>query len=413
MLEDFVSKLSEDFKVKVLETTRKEVYNILGDKYLTDYEKDGIEMYFVQPLYYSKLYYFMSVYYKYNETDIESIVTNDNISDDDKRYFLDLMLTKLNLTSTDDVNKDAQLILNKLFYSKDIIKSGVEELKKDDNVFNILFNNKTSLYFNEEIRDYVYKKPSTVYSADELNTHIYVPDILKNITSTEEINKYLNEKQQTYYENGVLVLLKASNLKKHSFTLGGSNSSDEKTIEGYIWDITIVEGENQDYKVIENNKNYFGFDKKYLTFSTAPKNKIKVEYTEIVVDDDVVNQLNANLVGFNTKMSLPFKIDAEVTILHDKNKDILTPLTEKYIDYDLFFRKIGREIMSVLLKNSDIVKKLSTKAYLSPMLYKIIDASYVGIPFMSSKITSSINKDNCLIKIKKITCEDTENVYTF
>jgi len=412
MLETFLNKVTDEFKNEVLNKTRKEVYEILGDTILTEEQRNGIELFFVQPLYYSKMNYYMAAYYKHNETDVKSIISDPNISDEDKESFLSIMLQKLNLNSTGDNESDANLILNKLFYTSEYTQTGISTLKSSDSVFNVYLKNKTSFYFNENIATFLYDKPSTIYGAENLLSSLTIPALQNNIVSIKDLSKYNNDFFNTYYQNGALVLLNTSKIETKTVTLGSNSEEAVGIISGIFWDF-IVEGNNSDYEVSEKNSNYFGFDLKTITVKVKVNKSVKITYKYIPYDPSIFSYVQSQLEGYTTKVAFPFRVDFNLSITKEANKDYLIDLTNDYMSYNDFFNTLINDSVVKLNRHNDIVKDSVALIYLSPLFYKRMNTNYLGIPFNESKILNFVNPDNVLIKLTKITCEDTGNVFTF
>jgi len=411
MLNNFNSLISDSFKKAVLNTARKEVNNIVDTSVMTDEQKEAIETFFVQPLFWSKLYFFAGIYFQFNETDITSVIMNPNISDDDKKYFLNTLLLKLGIDSTGDINKDAQLILNKLFYTNEIKTSKVSSLLEHNEIKAIQFN-PNLIHFCNELSQYAYDNFKDLYLAENLKSLFYISEIADKTVSFDKINEYFNTKQSTYHRNSVAIYTSDATIVKNSQNIYVPEG-DIKTvsIDGMFFDIKILADNKENVKVSFAKNNFIGNEKKeYLLTLIGPVN-VTIELYGSEISNDIISEINSTFKEYDCKVMAPFKIEAEITVNNENNLNKLYELTN-FKDYDYFFEKI-KTYANELILNNNMIADYVANIFLNPFVFKSISFNYLGIPFNETKITSNMNKDNCLIKIAKIIVRETGNVYSF
>jgi len=411
MLESFNSLISTQFKEAVLNTTRKEVNNIVDTSTMTDEQKEAIETFFVQPLFWSKLYFFSGIYFQYNETDITSTIMNPNISDEDKKYFIDTLLIKLGIESTGDINKDAQLILNKLFYTNEVKTTEISSLLSNSEIKTIQFS-PNLIHFCNELSQYAYDNFKDLYLAENLKSLFFISEIADGAVSFDKINEYFSTKQSTHHYNSAALYTSNSTIVKDSQTIYVSDG-DVKTvsIDGMFFDIKITADNNENLKISFTDNNFIGNEKKeYLLTLIGPIN-ITIDLYGSKISDNTASEINSVLKEYDYKIMAPFKIEAEITVTNENNLENLYELTN-FNNYNDFFEKI-KTCANELILNKNMITDYVANIFLNPFVFKSINFNYLGIPFDKTKITSNINKDNCLIKISKITVKETGNVYSF
>lgn len=411
MIESFIATLSDDFKEKLLNQTREEVFSLVNQS-LTDEQKNNIEFFFVQPLYYAKLYFFYSIYSQYNELSIEEILNNNSLSEEAKEFALTSLLSKLKLTSTGDTKLDANNILHKIFYSKEELMQNIQSILNIEYVSFVSPSNNKFLSFKPAFSNVLDNEFHIVYTSENLVSDFICPQIHDRALSLTDLQNYQSLIQNSAYLKANMIVGLSNDdeyysLQSQNISLGDGESQTIQ-ISGIVKSIKINGDNPQNVSYTQTNGFYGNVDREYNITITGP---FKGEVAWKVFDSakyplDSILDYSKML---ECKIIAPNLVEVELQLLKEISLDIFSSLIN-YLDKNSFEGELSRVLNKILSYNNICLKGIAD-IYISPLIYK----KQEFVPpktILPQIIASSIPEQNYYFRVSKISIKETGNVYT-
>lgn len=411
MTDYFLNSLSDDFKTKLLNDTKKEVQELFKDKTLSDIDKNNILMLFVQPLYYSKLESFFNVWLLENEISIEDVLKSTYINEDDKKLFFSTLCSKIGIQST-NIKSDSALIMNKLFLDKGNILADFNQIISEVGT-EIWATNAATNYpkFNNSIAKFLSSAFYAPVAIENLSSKYNAPWVFDTPILKSELSEYtsLDSGNKSYLNNGIIAL-NPKNVKSSSTSINISKGDSKIiAINGYIWGIDMdVDNDSNIEIMLANN---FGFSNNSINVKlTGPvKGKINWEYFE--VSEELTNKIKSNLKGIDIELTCPFRIECSISLLDNTYLEQYKNAFSFYSNYNSFFNAF-KDLVTNSKNLKSIPNKYSAKIFINPIFYKDTSFNAAGIDFTNSILINNIPKEMFAVRISDIYVEDTNEHYS-
>jgi len=412
VIENFLATLSDDFKKKLLEQTRNEVYALINDP-LTVEQKNNIEFFFVQPLYYSKLYFYNAIYNQYNELSIEEILKDNSLSEEAKDFALSSLLNKLKLTSTGDTKLDANNVIHKIFYSKEDLMNNIQSVLDIEYVSFVNPSNSLFLKFRPAFERILKNEFHIPYIAENLTSDFVCHQIHDRTLSMTDLQNYYSLTQNTAFLKANMLVGLNNNDKYYTYqeqniSLADGESQDIQIV-GIVKSIKIDGDNTYNVSYSQTNGFYGNIDREYtITFKGPFKGKISWEVFD--KDNYPLDAIKNYSKMLECEILAPNLVDIELEILKEIPLDVFAELNT-YSDKEFFENKLAQIISNKILSYNNLCLKGTANIYISPLIYKKQEfiPPKVVIPQI---IASSIPEENYYFKVSKISVKETGNVYT-
>ena len=406
----FLDKLSQDFKDRLLDQTRKEIAEQFKDQTLTDIDRNNIEMLFVQPLYYSKLQSFLNIFILQNEISIKQVLDSNDITDTDKELFFSILSNKMG-TSHTTIENDTSTILNKIFLNSENISSDLSSILKTSGKELISAKAGTNyLKFNNrwfKYTTYCFYAPMLI---DAFQSDVDVQTITEVPIDKEIFNEYSKLDRNFTYKNNALLISNPSIFNEKSIDIKIDNGKTKTIVlEGYIWDVKIKLSDMNKVKVqMEDN---FGFSYNKITINVDGLNNGKITWKQYYPSSALLSKIESQLKGVDVLISNPFKVDCSITVKSKEFVGYYKTNLGKYKNKNDFF-----EIMKGIVLNADKQKMVpvsySAKIYVNPFVYKETYFTAFDIGLQLNKLLSSVPEEAFVFRISDVYIENTNEHYT-
>jgi len=408
MLLEENKNITLEFKEKLLKATKRDVYGLIDKTDLSEHERFLIDMFYVKPLFWSRLNFFIGTMNVHNDVAIDEVLQDDKLTEDEQKAFLSLLAQKLDITTTDNTEVDATNINNKLFYSSDFVVPEIDKIKQLDIVDSVEINGKTVT----NCRDYFNIENNFIGAVieEQLRTKIPILKILNSPVTSNTVSAYKNIDTNSFNNNEVKIVLK-NKLKKEELKV---NVLEGKTFT-YNYNKTIIDIELVDIEAdsisIDYEENNVGFFKRNVEFSfLGPINgSIKISYVDDVAPD-VLLDIYKTTNGYKTVIENK-KLCKVNFFLKEQNKNDIDFVynafkgVENYSDFVNVFRQ---KVYPYLFKKNNILTNMYADIYLSPFIYKRVLFGFDGIIMYNSKLLSLISKNELVMSVKTVE-KDTQN----
>ena len=402
MLIEETKHISDDFKNTLWEATKKEVFALIKDAEVSNYEQTMIEDFYVRPLYWSKLNYFVGTMNIHNDIAIDDILKDNKLSEDEQKLFLSLLAKKVNVTTTDNVNVDAKNIYNKLFYTSDFITPDISELKKMPEIHNVFVNGHTVT----NCQDYQVLEENIIgmFVEEQIRTVFPVIKILNYPMTKKNIQAYNSINTDIFNNNEIKVILK-NNLKTE--TLNVDIDEDNPIVYEYNKTIIDLKIEDIDEDLIQVNyeESDIGFFKRKLTmhFYGPAKGKVTISYVDDIAAEKLI-EIYQKTNGYKTIIEHQKPCKVSLFLNHDNEEDIkfIKDSFKDVTDYNNFVHIFKSKIFPYLFNKNNTIIEMYADIYLSPFLYKRVSFNMNGIPFYESRILKLIPEKELIMSIEDV-----------
>ena len=412
MTDYFLNSLSDDFKTKLLNDTKKEVQELFKDKTLSSIDKSNISMLFVQPLYYSKLESFFNVWLLENETSIEDVLKSTYVDEDDKKLFFSTLCNKLGIQST-NIESDSALIMNKLFLDKGNIIADFNQLISEVGT-EIWAAKAATNYpkFNNSVTKFINNAFYAPVAIENLNSNYNVPFVFDTPILKSELSEYasIDSGNKTYLNNSI-ISLNPKNVKTSSTSINVTKGNSKTIpINGYIWKLNIDVDNASNVEVsIANN---YGFSNNAINIKINGPTLGTVSWEYFDVSKELFNGIDTHLKGIDVELTAPFRIECSISLVDDVYLNQYKNNFSQYNNYDTFFSTL-KNIMTSDADLKSVPNKYSAKIFINPIFYRETSFNLTGVDFTNSVLINNIPKEMFAIRISDIYIEKTNEHYSF
>lgn len=410
MTEYFLNNLSDDFKTKLLNDTRDEVYGLFKDSSLSDIDKSNIDMLFVQPLYYSKLESFFNVWLLENETSIEEILKSSYLSQKDKELFFSTLCNKLNIQSN-SIETDTAIILNKLFLDNGNITASFDEIISETG--DEIWSAKAATNypkFNSLLTKFTTYSFYAPVAIDNLKSDYNTPYVFDAPIIKSDLDEYSSLTNKKTYLNNAVISLNPKNVKSSSVNIDLSNGDSKMVpINGYIWNIKIDVDNISNVKV--NMLNNYGFQNNSIDIYVDGPAKGTISWNYFEPSENLLNGIAKHLDGVDTVLTCPFRIDCSISLKNNSYLEQYQNNFASYMSYDDFFDALRDTIIGNVDLNA-IPIEYKAKIFINPVFYKESSFNITGLDTSNSILINNIPKELFVIRISDIYVEDINEHYS-
>jgi len=407
MLEYFASKLTTEFKDRLLEETRKEVKSIFNYSSYDADMKSKVEMFIVQPLFYSKLRTYAALWTKENEVSIEDIVTNNNISDDKKKEILSIIASKAGIPFV-SIEETAASLLEKLFLYSDGVNIDIADIVTNSPYFNKAIPSSKHLTFTYDASSYAESKFYVPFIIEGLHTDYVFEEIHMHPVSQDELDLYKTINiNRRILSNALLMLDENISLSSKSISVDVKDGETSTyIINGIITSINIPSDLKDRCSIIMDK--YIGFTNQTIKIKVFGPANASIPYLQVDNDTDIIEKSYDKNIA--TEVLYPYMLDCSIKIRSANYKSLFTDLGE-YQDYENFLNEL-KVAISKIENPYYMPYEYKSNLWLNPFIYLESDFSVMGIISNSSILLDTIDRRSIIAKIKSIYIEETDETIT-
>jgi hypothetical protein len=403
MLTEENKNISKEFKSALWETTKKEVYELINKDNLDNNQKSLIEEFYIRPLFWSKLNFFIGTMNVHNDVAIDDILQDTKLSEDEQKEFLSLLAKKLDIETTDNLDVDAKNIHNKLFYVSDFIIPELNKLKDIEEVQAVIVNGKTITNLME------YEKLNNNFIGalieERLRTSVFVSKIENYPITRETITAYKDLDTTTFNNNEIKVILKNNTNQEILKVNVVENDKIEFTYNKPILSISL---ENIDESVMQINyaESDIGIFNRNIKFSFEGPiydGKVHITYAKELSPEtliDIYKTTNGykTIIEYQKPCRVSFFLNKDNKEDIDYVRDTLNGIT----GYSDFVKTFRENVYPYLFSRNNTITEMYADIYLSPFVYKRVLFGINGIRVDNSKLLNLIPEAELMMLIDTV-----------
>jgi len=411
-----IELIKSRFTPEMLGAIKNEVDTFVQERFtLDDYtiNKHLIDTFFIQPIFYSTLLNYYTMYEQRSTLSLSDIYSDDAISPTKKDAYFASFAADIGINTTNMSSEDmVSAIENRLTVSDTRIHSDMMRIVKQydkaidgaTGVFWTMFRNSPDhMYFS-------HNKFGAAMMYEDLVSEVEIVDIMNQPITMGDIEKYRTMSNSGRVTNFIDIYVDTHTFKEQLVITLADGETDTYVLPAKKWKkIEVSEADKNNIKCTNMEGGYIGFASRSITFEAkGPLNT--VINLESYLDDVVVeDQVKSDNPTYDIEFFGLLPVYVDIKLQNQNSIARVASYLGTPLDGSKWTMKVS-ELSRVLQKSGNSIVGMDAVIWINPLISKKISIYNNNLALSPKSIFSWIDIDNTCIKASTITDLETGDV---
>ena len=411
-----IDLLKSRFSPEMLGIIKSEVDTFVQEKFtLDDYtiNKNLIDTFFTQPVFYSTLLNYYTMYEQRSTLSLSDIYLDDHISTSKKDAYFDSFASDIGIDTSSMTSEGiVSAIENRLTVSDTRIHSDMMVVVKEydkaidgsTGIFWTMFRNSPDLmYFSNS-------KFSVAIMYEKLKSTVEISEIMNQSINMSDVEKYKNISNSGRVTNFIDIYVDTNTTKdSHAISISDGETKTIVLPDKKWKSIKIDENARGNIKCINIDGGYLGFASKSITLEATGPISTTILTESYIDDPKKEHDIKSKYTSYDIEFFglIPIYIDIKIQNKNAMSK-VAAFMSEPMVG-SKWSAKIN-ELSRLLVKSGNAIVNISAEIWINPLVSKNITIYNNNLTISPKSIFSWIDIDNTCIQCNTVIDSETGDV---